>query len=180
MGWFGFDRPPTVLLAVIASTFFVGFGGGVLFPILPNLGAVLGISAFMVGVILSANRWVRLVANGPAGALVDRYGTRKPFVYGLLLEGIATLGYVAALATPPAESLRPLAASLPRVAVGPLAVGPDWWFAPLSVAVASETWFLLVRVLWGLGVRRETGTFLPGRTEGDTATAAGDATGAKS
>jgi MFS family permease len=151
MGWLGFDRPPTVLLAVIASTFFVGFGGGVVFPILPNLGAVLGISAFMVGVILSANRWVRLVANAPAGALVDRYGTRRPFVYGLLIEGIATLGYVVALAVPPAESLRPLAAALPRVAVGPLVVGPDWWFAPLSVAVAPETWFLLARILWGVG-----------------------------
>ncbi|MDZ5811274.1 MFS transporter [Halorubrum sp. AD140] len=151
MGRFGFDRPPTVLLAVIASTFFVGFGGGVVFPILPNLGAVLGISAFMVGVILSANRWVRLVANAPAGALVDRYGTRKPFVYGLLIEGIATLGYVVALATPPAESLRPLAASLPRFAVGPLVVGPDWWFTPIAAAVAPETWFLLARVLWGLG-----------------------------
>ncbi|QKY17628.1 MFS transporter [Halorubrum sp. CBA1229] len=151
MGWFGFDRPPAVLLAVIASTFFVGFGGGVVFPILPNLGAVLGISAFMVGVILSANRWVRLVANAPAGALVDKYGTRKPFVLGLLVEGIATLGYVVALAMPPAESLRPLAASLPRFAVGSLAVGPDWWFAPISVAVAPETWFLLARVVWGLG-----------------------------
>jgi DHA1 family multidrug resistance protein-like MFS transporter len=151
MGWFGFDRPPTVLLAVIASTFFVGFGGGVVFPILPNLGAVLGISAFMVGVILSANRWVRLVANAPAGALVDRYGTRKPFVYGLLIEGIATLGYVVALAVPPAASLRPVAAALPRFAVGPLVVGPDWWFAPLSVAVAPETWFLLARILWGVG-----------------------------
>lgn len=151
MGWLGFDRPPTVLLAVIASTFFVGFGGGVVFPILPNLGAVLGISAFMVGVILSANRWVRLVANAPAGALVDRYGTRKPFVYGLLIEGIATLGYVVALATPPAESLRPLAAALPRFAVGPLVVGPDWWFTPLSIAVAPETWFLLARILWGVG-----------------------------
>ncbi|MFC7325402.1 MFS transporter [Halorubrum rutilum] len=151
MGRLGFDRPPTVLLAVIASTFFVGFGGGVVFPILPNLGAVLGISAFTVGLILSANRWVRLVANAPAGALVDRYGTRRPFVYGLLVEGVATLGYVVALAVPPAESLRPLAASLPRIAAGPVTVGPEWWFAAVSVAVAPETWFLLARILWGVG-----------------------------
>ncbi|MEZ3162716.1 MFS transporter [Halorubrum sp. RMP-47] len=143
----GFERPPPVLLAVIASTFFVGFGGGVVFPILPNLGAVLGISAFMVGAILSANRWVRLVANAPAGALVDRYGTRTPFVVGLFVEGIATLGYVVALAMPPAESLRPLAASLPTLGV----VGPADWFAALSVVVAPEVWFLLARVLWGLG-----------------------------
>ena len=151
VGWFGFDRPPTVLLAVIASTFFVGFGGGVVFPILPNLGAVLGISAFMVGVILSANRWVRLIANAPAGALVDRYGTRKPFVYGLFIEGIATLGYVVALAMPPASSLRWLAESLPAFSVGPLVVGAEWWVTPIAAVVAPETWFLLARVLWGLG-----------------------------
>ncbi|ELY74658.1 major facilitator superfamily MFS 1 [Natrinema pellirubrum DSM 15624] len=86
-----------MVYAVVASTFFVGFGGGVVFPILPNLGEVLGISAFMVGVILSANRWTRLVANGPAGALVDRIGTRKPFVAGLAIEGAATAGYVVAI-----------------------------------------------------------------------------------
>ncbi|ACM57562.1 MFS transporter [Halorubrum lacusprofundi] len=151
MGLLGIDRPPTVLLAVIASTFFVGFGGGVVFPILPNLGAVLGISAFMVGVILSANRWVRLVANAPAGALVDRYGTRKPFVAGLFVEGVATLGYVVALAMPPAESLRPIAASLPTFAAGPLVVGAEQWFTPIAIVVAPETWFLLARILWGFG-----------------------------
>ena len=49
-----------IVIAVVASTFFVGFGGGVVFPILPNLGAVLGISAVMVGLILSANRFTTL------------------------------------------------------------------------------------------------------------------------
>ena len=106
----------SVILAVVASTFFVGFGGGVIFPILPNLGAVLGISAFMVGVILSANRFVRLVSNAPAGALVDRIGTRKPFIVGLAIEGVATFGYVIALQSG-----------------------------------APEAWFLLARILWGLG-----------------------------
>ena len=90
-------RPRPVVLAVIVSTFFVGFGGGVIFPILPNLGAILGISPFLVGLILSANRFTRLVANAPAGSLVDRLGTRMPFVAGLFVEGVATLGYVIAL-----------------------------------------------------------------------------------
>ena len=87
----------SVVLALIASTFFVGFGGGVVFPILPNLGAVLGISPFLVGLILSANRFTRILANGPAGSLVDRVGTRTPLVAGLFVESIATLGYVVAL-----------------------------------------------------------------------------------
>lgn len=109
-------RPRPVVVAVIASTFFVGFGGGVVFPILPNLGKVLGISPFLVGLILSANRFTRIVANAPAGSLVDRIGTRQPLIAGLFIESVATLGYVVALGR-----------ALP------------------------ELWFLLARVLWGLG-----------------------------
>lgn len=86
--------------SVIASTFFVGFGGGVIFPILPNLGVVLGISPFLVGLILSANRFSRLFANAPAGILVDRIGTRKPFIIGLFIQAVATSGYVIAYVSP--------------------------------------------------------------------------------
>ena len=86
-----------VIGAVIASTFFVGFGGGVIFPILPNLGVVLGISPFLVGVILSANRFSRLFANAPAGILVDRIGTRTPFIVGLVIQAVATSGYIVAM-----------------------------------------------------------------------------------
>ncbi|MDL5361467.1 MFS transporter [Halalkalicoccus sp. NIPERK01] len=109
-------RARAVVLAVIVSTFFVGFGGGVVFPILPNLGAVLGISPFLVGVILSANRFTRTVANTPAGALVDRIGTRTPFIAGLFIEAGATLGYIVAM-----------------------------------LSALPEAWFLLARVVWGVG-----------------------------
>jgi len=110
------NRPRSVVLAVIVSTFFVGFGGGVVFPVLPNLGSVLGISPFLVGLILSANRLTRIVANAPAGSLIDRAGTRTPFVVGLFVEGVATTGYLVALRAP-----------------------------------VPEAWFLLARVLWGVG-----------------------------
>ncbi|WP_436906927.1 MFS transporter [Halosimplex marinum] len=110
------ERRRTVVASVIVSTFLVGLGGGVVFPILPNLGNVLGITPFLVGFILSANRFTRILANAPAGSLVDRVGTRTPFVVGLFVEGLATAGYVVALRAP-----------LP------------------------EAWFLLARVLWGIG-----------------------------
>jgi MFS family permease len=93
-----------VIGAVIISTFFIGFGGGVIFPILPNLGVILGISPFLVGVILSANRFSRLVANAPAGVLVDRIGTRTPFVVGMFVQGFATSGYVVAVLAPAPEA----------------------------------------------------------------------------
>ena len=105
-----------VIGAVIVSTFFIGFGGGVIFPILPNLGSILGISPLLVGVILSANRFSRLLANAPAGALVDRFGTRTPMVVGMVVQGVATAGYVVALLAP-----------------------------------FPEGWFVVARVLWGLG-----------------------------
>lgn len=92
-----------IVLTVITSTFFVGFGGGVVFPILPNLGAIIGISPFMVGLILSANRLARIVANAPAGALIDRFGTRSPFVAGLVVEAVGVAGYVLALRSPAPE-----------------------------------------------------------------------------
>ncbi|GGN95536.1 MULTISPECIES: MFS transporter [Haloarcula] len=85
------------VVAVLVSTFFLGFGGGVIFPILPNLGAVVGIAPVVVGVILSANRVVRLLANAPVGTVVDRVGTRTPFVAGVVLETVATVGYLVAL-----------------------------------------------------------------------------------
>ncbi|MBX0303947.1 MFS transporter [Halomicroarcula sp. F24A] len=93
-----------VVWAVITSTFFIGFGGGVVYPILPNLGAVLGISPFLVGLILSANRFSRLVANAPAGGLVDRFGTRTPFVVGMGIQAVATAGYVVAMVAPAPEA----------------------------------------------------------------------------
>ena len=90
----------TVIIAVIISTFFIGFGGGIVFPILPNLGVLLGISPFVVGLILSANRFTRLIANAPAGSLVDRIGTRTPYVVGMLIQSVGTLGYVIAVVAP--------------------------------------------------------------------------------
>jgi len=89
-----------IIGAVVLSTFFIGFGGGVIFPILPNLGDVLGISPLLVGIILSANRFSRLIANAPAGALVDRYGTRTPMVVGMFVQAFATTGYVIAMLSP--------------------------------------------------------------------------------
>jgi MFS family permease len=94
------SREYAVIGAVITSTFFIGFGGGVIFPILPNLGEVIGISPFLVGVILSANRFSRLFANAPAGALVDRYGTRTLMVVGMFIQAVSTSGYVIALLAP--------------------------------------------------------------------------------
>lgn len=89
-----------VMASVISSTLLVGFGGGVVFPILPALGSILGISPLLVGFILSSNRFARLLANAPAGSLVDRYGARIPYILGLGIQTVATFGYVGGLHAP--------------------------------------------------------------------------------
>ncbi len=94
------QSPRLVVGSVVTSAFLVGFGGGVVFPIFPTLGAVLGISPVFVGIVLSANRFSRLVSNAPAGAIVDSYGTRAPFVIGLGIQTLATIGYVIAVGAP--------------------------------------------------------------------------------
>jgi MFS family permease len=86
-----------VVASLVAGVFVGGVGGGVAFPTLPTLGGVLGISPLVVGVILSANRFTRLLANAPAGAVLDRVGTRRPMIAGFALMGVAPFGYVLGL-----------------------------------------------------------------------------------
>lgn len=83
-----------VAASLVAGVFFGGVAGGVAFPTLPRLGPLLGISPFLVGVILSVNRFTRLLMNTPAGSILDRMGTRRPMIGGFLVMSLAPFGYV--------------------------------------------------------------------------------------
>ncbi len=89
--------PESLPLAVVV--FLGGIGGGIAFPIIPILGVQLGLPAFLVGWILSANRVTRLFANPVTGALIDRFGGKWPLTLGLLVEALATATYSLALHT---------------------------------------------------------------------------------
>jgi MFS family permease len=52
-----------------------------------------GITLASVGIILSANRFVRLLLNGPAGLAYDRWPRRPLFVGALLLGALSTALY---------------------------------------------------------------------------------------
>ncbi|MDR9431965.1 MAG: MFS transporter, partial [Natronomonas sp.] len=110
-----------VVASLVAGVFFGGLGGGVAYPTLPNLGPILGITPFLVGIILSANGFVRLLANTPAGQVIDVMGSRRPMIAGFLIQGIAPFGYVLAL------------------------------HANLIPLLDSAEIFLLARAMWGLG-----------------------------
>jgi MFS family permease len=86
-----------VVASLVGGVFFGGLGGGVAFPTLPTLGPLLGISPLVVGLILSVNRFARLVMNTPAGQILDRVGTRRPMIVGFFLQGVVPFGYVLGL-----------------------------------------------------------------------------------
>jgi len=88
---------PVVVGSLVLGVFLGGVGAGVAFPTLPTLGSLLGISPFVVGLILSTNRFTRLVTNTPAGEVIDRIGTRRPMIVGFVLQGIAPFGYALGL-----------------------------------------------------------------------------------
>lgn len=80
--------------------FFGGIGGGVVFPILPALGERMGLSALVIGIILGANRMVRMAINPITGSLTDHFGGREVIAAGLFIEGLGSLGYIMALHLP--------------------------------------------------------------------------------
>ena len=92
------DTPRSVSRAawVLALLTFIG---GIVFPILPILGVQLGLAGYLIGLILAANRIMRLVANPLTGLLVDRIGGKVPLTLGLLVEACATAAYSVALHT---------------------------------------------------------------------------------
>lgn len=110
-----------VVASLAAGVFFGGLGGGVAYPTLPNLGPILGISPFLVGIILSTNGFVRLVSNTPAGQIIDAMGSRRPMLGGFSVQGLAPFGYVLAL------------------------------HSDLVPLLDSAGIFLVARALWGLG-----------------------------
>jgi len=120
----------TVALAIIGGVFFGGIATGVAFPTLPLLDEILGISALMLGIILSANRITRLVMNTPAGNVIDRVGARRPMIIGLFVQAMAPFGYVLGL-------------HVPRET---LVVLPEFGAVSTPAAV-----FVLSRGMWGVG-----------------------------
>jgi MFS family permease len=68
-------------------------GDQLLYAVLPVMHEAMGIPVTAVGLILSANRLVRLVTNSLAGYVIERFGRRWPFIGSLLLGGLTTIAY---------------------------------------------------------------------------------------
>jgi FSR family fosmidomycin resistance protein-like MFS transporter len=81
-------------IALVSSAHFVNhFQGMVLPPLFPLLAATLGIGFIQLGLALTVASVVGVAAQLPVGYLVDRVGSRRMLVLGLVLAGLAYLGF---------------------------------------------------------------------------------------
>jgi MFS family permease len=77
----------------------VGVASGIAFPILPIVGVRLGLSLPFIGVILAANRAMRVVSSPFVGVLADRFGGRRTLLLGLALQVVVLALYAAGIVT---------------------------------------------------------------------------------
>ena len=72
---------------------FAGLGDALLYPVLPVYGKELGFSVFFIGILLSVNRFVRILANTPIANLVKQIGMRNMLLITSSLAVITTFMY---------------------------------------------------------------------------------------
>ncbi|MEA3377520.1 MAG: MFS transporter [Chloroflexota bacterium] len=90
------NRAPSalrILVPVGLGTCLSLAGDASLYAVLPTHADAAGVTVAAVGILLSANRIVRLVLNGPAGVAYGRYSRRRLFVAALLIGAFSTAVY---------------------------------------------------------------------------------------
>ena len=78
---------------VAISTALSLLGDTAMYTVLPTSHAQAGVAVASIGLLLSANRWVRFVSNGGVGWLAERWPRRWLYVPALFLGVLSTLMY---------------------------------------------------------------------------------------
>jgi MFS family permease len=91
--------PRSLALALAPGTLLAGVAGGIVFPIFPIVGLRVHLSLPLIGLILAANRAVRVVASPFVGMMVDRLGGRRTLLVGLAINICTMSLYFAGMVT---------------------------------------------------------------------------------
>ena len=85
--------PWRILLPAGVGTALSLMGDAALYTVLPTHTAVAGVTLSSVGILLSANRLIRILANSVAGWTSDRTAKRLVFIFSLFLGAFSTALY---------------------------------------------------------------------------------------
>ncbi|MEZ5191278.1 MAG: MFS transporter [Nocardioides sp.] len=84
------DRIPREIWILIASSFLVAVGFGLITPVLPQFAQSFGVGATASSIVISAFAFFRLVGAPGGGRLVARLGERPVYLTGLLVVAGST------------------------------------------------------------------------------------------
>lgn len=87
------SHPLRVLIPLGLGTALSLMGDATIYTVLPTHTAEAGITLAGVGIILSANRIIRLFLNGPTGLAYDRSPRRRLFIPALFIGALSTVTY---------------------------------------------------------------------------------------
>jgi MFS family permease len=71
-------------------------GDSLIYAVLPLYADAFGVSLFVVGILLSLNRWVRLLANSIVAHFTHRIGVRPMMIVAATTAALSTLAYAIA------------------------------------------------------------------------------------
>lgn len=84
-------RLPREVWALVAVSFVIAIGFGIVAPALPTFARSFDVSITAVSVLISAFAFMRLVFAPASGRLVSRLGERPVYLSGILLVGVSTV-----------------------------------------------------------------------------------------
>lgn len=84
---------PRSLIVVSFAVALSLLGDQMLYAVLPAVHSTVGVPVTAIGLLLSANRLIRLLTNSIAGYVVERCGRQWPFIIALVLGGLTTIAY---------------------------------------------------------------------------------------
>ena len=116
----------TILGGVAGAISLALLGDQMLYVVLPGQPEVAGIGVGALGLVLSANRFVRLGVNALGGRLSDQLGRRPMFLLGMALALVSTLGYLVTFTLAPLLAARVVwGVAFALISVGGVSIAMD-------------------------------------------------------
>lgn len=81
---------PTEIWVLVAAAFIIALGYGLIAPILPQFVVTFDVSLAAASAVISIFAGARLIFAPMSGALIDRIGSRKVYLSGLMIVAVTT------------------------------------------------------------------------------------------